>query len=429
RMDRFPCDGWLHLTVSSTSDEISVSMKHAEDHVAYTELALPEKWKAYIRENARRQTPGQIWGYLLAEEDAEEDDLPYGPNAVYYYWHIVSREEWRLADDPLASARKFVEERGEKHHIVLLDVEAAPGTQTLAFYVTDFVEMWAKHTQELAMDSTWNTNGGNFELFAAVADANGAGVPLAFLFIQTTKDAAPGAKQAILERFLGHLKALGVDPEFTLTDKDWSEINAMAATWPDAKQQLCFWHGVRAVKQRLCKNKDTPAFYDSVAANREFPFIDIDFVPAAQRIRDLTRSLTRMTAAARSMQSNFCPAPHRLPIIRIHSKHGCQHPLLPERHGESRSSEDIYRDAVHEMYLHCKANNLAEVWAYLWNLWYRRPHWKLWARSANSRSIPRKRTTMIVEALWRNLKRLVLYMYNCPPIDLALYAVVTKALP
>ncbi|EIW56575.1 uncharacterized protein TRAVEDRAFT_101164, partial [Trametes versicolor FP-101664 SS1] len=422
RMDRFPCDGWLHLTVSSASDEISVSMKHAEDHVAYTELALPEKWKAYIRENARRQTPGQVRACVLMVED----DLPYGPNAVYYYWHIISREEWRLADDPLASARKFVEERGEKHHIALLDVEAAPGTETLAFYVTDFVEMWAKHTQELAMDSTWNTNGGNFELFAAVADADGAGVPLAFLFIRTTKDAAPGAKQAILERFLGHLKAFDVDPEFTLTDKDWSEINAMAATWPDAKQQLCFWHDVRAVKQRLCKNKDTPAFYDSVAANREFPFIDINFVPAAQRVAD---GKEPVRPRSRSPTYCFCPAPHRLPVIRIHSKQGCQHPLFPERHGEARSSEDIYRDAVQEMYLHCKANNLAEVWAYLWNSWYRRPRWKLWARSANAKSIPRKRTTMIVEALWRNLKRLVLYMYNRPPIDLTLYAVVTKALP
>ncbi|KAH9848384.1 hypothetical protein C2E23DRAFT_889222 [Lenzites betulinus] len=36
---------------------------------------------------------------------------------------------------------------------------------------------------------------------------------------------------------------------------------------------------------------------------------------------------------------------------------------------------------------------------------------------------------MIVEALWRNLKRLVLHMYNRPPIDLALHAIVTKSLP
>lgn len=91
----------------------------------------------------------------------------------------------------------------------------------------------------------------------------------------------------------------------------------------------------------------------------------------------------------------FCPAAHRLPLLRLFSKHACQHTLLPERHGESRSSEDIYRDAVAEMYRHCKTNRLAEVWAYLWNSWYSRPRWKLWARSAYQAGIPRKRTTMM----------------------------------
>ena len=96
-----------------------------------------------------------------------------------------------------------------------------------------------------------NTNGGNFELFSAVADVKGSGIPLAFLLIRTSKEARSGAKQAVLEQFLGQLKARGVQPEFTLTDKDWSEINAMRATWPEAKHQLCFWHALRALKQRL----------------------------------------------------------------------------------------------------------------------------------------------------------------------------------
>ena len=44
-----------------------------------------------------------------------------------------------------------------------------------------------------------------------------------------------GSKQAVLESFLGALKKRGIHPEFVLTDKDWSEINAMAAVWPHAK--------------------------------------------------------------------------------------------------------------------------------------------------------------------------------------------------
>lgn len=36
---------------------------------------------------------------------------------------------------------------------------------------------------------------------------------------------------------------------------------------------------------------------------------------------------------------------------------------------------------------------------------------------------------MMVEALWRNIKRLTLHMYNRPPLDLATWAIVTKTLP
>lgn len=125
----------------------------------------------------------------------------------------------------------------------------------------------------------------------------------------------------------------------------------------------------------------------------------------------------------------FCPAPHRLSILRLFAKHASLHPLLPERHGEKRTAKLIRRDAVTEMYRHCKMNNLCEVWAYLWNSWYAPAKWRLWARSAHEASIPVHRTTMVVEALWRNLKRLVLRMYNRPPLDLATYALITQSIP
>ncbi|KAI0676271.1 hypothetical protein C8Q78DRAFT_1073099 [Trametes maxima] len=541
----------------------------------------------------------------------------------------VTRNEWRLAPTPLASAEKFLELKGAQYNVERLMIEAEPGTELVAFYVKDFVKAWGPHTQELAMDSTWNTNGGNFELFSAVADMNGFGLPLAFLFLSTTKDATSGAKRRVLERFLGKLKDLGVMPKFTLTDKDWSEIEAI-------------------IKQCLVKNKDTPAPYNAHEAHRLFSFIEVDFVPIAQmkptasipepperpiprvrllvdgrppggmpplRIRlpvkaiqdalhpsapstscaevedglgileasmssmrpsslrptpqeedgtipdgaESTSTMHRETApghglaaqevplaaqeaqhavhalepipaapdpvptapgpvptapkpiptapatqtsrrvpavpgaagalpardppaasascpadadhdfdeeqwegldeddirwevdnitlddenvdpsaptdpsetGGRSKRPNyqFCPAAHRLPLLRLYTKHACQHTLLPERHGQPRSAADIHRDAVSEMYNHCKRNNLNEVWAYMWNSWYKPDRWKLWARSAYAQSIPRKRTTMIVEALWRGIKHQVLPRYNRPPVDFALYSVVTKALP
>lgn len=97
------------------------------------------------------------------------------------------------------------------------------------------------------------------------------------------KEARKGAKQRVIEHFLRELKKLGVNPEYTLSDKDWSEINAFRAVWPKAKHQLCFWHTLRAIKKRLAKPKETPTPYDVDRAHHEFSFIKETFVPAAQQ--------------------------------------------------------------------------------------------------------------------------------------------------
>lgn len=73
----------------------------------------------------------------------------------------------------------------------------------------------------------------------------------------------------------------------------------------------------------------------------------------------------------------FCPAPHRLTILRLFTKHACLHSLLPERHGQPRTAADIRRDAVFEMYTHCHSNHLSEVWGYLWTSWYSRKRWHI----------------------------------------------------
>ena len=129
---------------------------------------------------------------------------------------------------------------------------------------------------------------------------------MAFLLIRTSKEARSGAKQAVLERFLGQLRSRGVQPEFTLTDKDWSEINAMRATWPEAKHQLCFWHALRALKQRLAKKKETPAIYDAETARKEFSFIDTAFIPLGQRVDGSAAQVCIKLTAIQIFKFTYC---------------------------------------------------------------------------------------------------------------------------
>jgi hypothetical protein len=49
------------------------------------------------------------------------------------------------------------------------------------------------------------------------------------------------------------------------------------------------------------------------------------------------------------------------------------------------------------MFTFCAVNDLREVWAYLWENWYRRGHWELWARAEHP-EIPHLKTIMIAES-------------------------------
>jgi hypothetical protein len=124
----------------------------------------------------------------------------------------------------------------------------------------------------------------------------------------------------------------------------------------------------------------------------------------------------------------FCPPSHRLAILRLFSRHFNQHPLLPERHGQTRTSKEIYHDAVKEMYLHCTRNHLCDVWAYMWVNWYRPKMWHLWARSHYAAAIPQKRTTMEVESLWRNYKRLSMPHHARVAADYSIHLLITETI-
>ena len=119
------------------------------------------------------------------------------------------------------------------------------------------------------------------ELFAAVTDMLGEGLPLSYLFITTEANAAPHTKQNALIEWFKALRLLEITPRFTMSDKDQSEINALREVWPDAKHQLCFWHTLRAIKRRLSQN-EPPGLYNALEANAKFKEIDLGFVPLGQ---------------------------------------------------------------------------------------------------------------------------------------------------
>lgn len=169
----------------------------------------------------------------------------------------------------------------------------------MAFALKEAVDVYAHQISEVAMDSTCKsqgqcvinrnlpadpgqTNSAGQELYGLIGEANGQALPLGIIFAAiTNSNARKGAKCHMLEGFLCWFNERCSNIKFTLSDKDLSEINAFCAQIR-AKHQLCYWHGIRYVEERLAKDKP-PAYYDSCKAHLVFGFIDATWAPGVTR--------------------------------------------------------------------------------------------------------------------------------------------------
>jgi hypothetical protein len=95
-------------------------------------------------------------------------------------------------------------------------------------------------------------------------------------------------------------------------------------------------------------------------------------------------------------QRTFYPVEHRKDVFNMMEHHLCAHPLIPGY--SARNLEGIKAWAVKQMYDFCVLHDLPNLWAYLWENWYRHGRWELWARCSASDEIPRLKTMMMAEA-------------------------------
>ncbi|KAK7439562.1 hypothetical protein VKT23_017491 [Stygiomarasmius scandens] len=122
----------------------------------------------------------------------------------------------------------------------------------------------------------------------------------------------------------------------------------------------------------------------------------------------------------------FCPQEHREKVLELMVNHLHAHMLIPGY--SAPSGKGIRTWAVEQMYRYCVEHGLREVWAYLWENWYRPGRWDLWARSTVE-EIPWLKTTMIMESHWRRIKEDFLHHFHKPRLDLLVWILVVKLAP
>lgn len=225
--------------------------------------------------------------------------------SIYQLWYSNTSKQWRRDDDELKSAQILIAEALKNNEESYTRVENIPlhtgdaGYSAISFSLPELLRKWGGRIRELSLDSAckfsldWfvatnpylivNTNASHYEIYALIGEVFGSGCPLGFLLVQSPKDSIPGAKERYIQDLLRYFRdSWSIQPIATLTDKDWSEINAFHDVFPTAKHQLCFWHSLDAIKKRLAVLRRRPAHYDVDQAMHEFEFIDKKFVPIAQ---------------------------------------------------------------------------------------------------------------------------------------------------
>ncbi|KAN0136763.1 hypothetical protein V8E53_005533, partial [Lactarius tabidus] len=125
----------------------------------------------------------------------------------------------------------------------------------------------------------------------------------------------------------------------------------------------------------------------------------------------------------------FCPLEHCDTVVDMMERHFCVHPLIPRY--SAPMPEGIKAWAVKQLYEFCVLHNLPNLWAYLWENWYRCRRWELWVRSGNPREIPclKLLSSLTITCSWQCVKGDYLYHFSLPQLDLLAWVLITKLVP
>jgi len=357
---------------------------------------------------------------------------------IRYIWHTLTCQLWLRDKDAFVSATKYADE--------CVGIDSCQLTSA-GYEGLVLVNKFAVHklsgghkVEEMTMDATYGTNSAGYSLFAVLAEVDGTGVPLAYMFAKPTAGNVSSYStplSQLLFLFLKRIQDLGFAPSFFGCDKDMSEIIAISNVFPRARIQLCYWHVLRAIRAKLSSSKESTSrtIYDPVAAKASVPELELCWGSRLEK-RPSDHKFGEVLCACPSRRRHFTSSGNletstmkdRQAVIDLIHLHFNYHPRIPFAGGLYKSANEIYQYCTAEMYNFCRQKDWWRTWVYFWGEWYRPDKWRLWARSVGEQ-IPVLKTTMVLESHWRVLKHDFLHKYNRPRIDLVVHCMATELLP
>ncbi|CAG8487299.1 954_t:CDS:2, partial [Scutellospora calospora] len=250
-LERYDCKGIINIEILSNLDIVKVKYSHEILHPRPRHVSTTSKIKKFIQDKVDFNVP-EIWRQIQVNHINGYKN--FSIQQAYYWWSIESHKIYFRDSNPLLSAKRLLEEYNQEIIVDNLD----SSTPTLGFLTLLFGRLFNNKFDAIAIDATYGTNNLGCELYSLLGIIDGAGFPLSYLFVSAGKN---HNMTYILFQWMQAIKEKGLQSfSFILTDKDYSEINAAQAVWPEAHLQLCVWHVQRAIKQQLASTK-TSTYY------------------------------------------------------------------------------------------------------------------------------------------------------------------------
>ncbi|KAJ7916046.1 hypothetical protein B0H13DRAFT_2451203 [Mycena leptocephala] len=386
-MKRYPCESKLSISCWARKDnedqlDVTIQLKHAAKH-----------------DNIQWMTPV----VMVTQVQAAFPNVTAAQ--IHRAWVEMSEPFWWFDDDQLLSTKKLLEEHTDDVDIFEPD-DVPEGVEMVCWGMKKIATPLKGKVVKIGVDATYNTNSKHLELYSIMGEQDGAGFPLSYLLLSTVSSIDQGKRTKALTAWAKCLRdTYGIIAKFAHVDKDMVEIKMLTNVW-NTKISLCWWHLRCAVRTRLANAKLSTTPYDPSCANTEFSFIDVAFVPLGQAdggeyeggAPDIVPPVVTASQQPQriTMPNGLCIT---IPARQPHATMGENGTLLVlQAHPDDDGEALLCSSSAPGMYKFCVENGLWEVWAYLWENWYRRSRWELWAHSVHP-EIPVLKTTMILERL------------------------------
>ncbi|KAI1000651.1 hypothetical protein K3495_g7545 [Podosphaera aphanis] len=178
QMERFECASILSFRPSLNERTLNLRYHH-KHHTTYDDIHMTPEIRKFVDDRVLTQTPQEIYHHLLSSGLATADEI--AEHQVYYQWRQANKSYWRRDNDPVLSAGILLEENRDMYHHRSISVA---NVRALGFYIRASIDALSGTTRKIAIDATYGTNNAGMELYAVLAELDGTGAPMAYLFVE-----------------------------------------------------------------------------------------------------------------------------------------------------------------------------------------------------------------------------------------------------